>query len=953
MKVEKRDGRLVSFDIDRIRSAITKAANHSSSKLSDYEITALTARVAERIDGEDVVTVEHIQDMVVSILRERQPHIAKVYSEYRDERTRIRDVKSTINRMIHDLVEVDSADSDLKRENANINADTAMGSMLKIGSETSKKYYLDNLVNPEFTKKHNAGLYHIHDSDFADLTINCEFVPLGKLLEKGFNTGQGSIRPPKTLRTAANLSCIILQSSQNDFFGGQAFASYDFTLGKYVALSYVKHVYDTLEIASQFAKDKMPNEAVRKFRYELNTEAVKHVNKYGRIMDTPGNLLLDTSLSALGFEDSAAKQKILDIAKQKTEDEVAQAMEAVVHNLCTMASRAGSQVPFSSLNYGLDTSVEGRMITDKLLTAIDNGLGHGETAIFPISIFKLKKGITDEGSPNHDLFLKACKVSAKRLYPNFISLDAPFNLKYYKEDDPRTHAATMGMTASGSVKLRLFRQGETIDQTMDIRNVKLWLQKEGVITDDMWQRAMCGTDYVRFPDTTLAIFDSTQHAYVTVKTFMMANDAEAQWLDVTTARETLTLTSDHPLCVGRPYAEGQSLLPADIPVEIDGTTYIFSRVKVMNLKLGDYLYSCDGNHQKVIGMHLKDNMLLTGYDFETTSDRFDLSTIVSHNCRTRVIGNKHNHDFEITEGRGNLFVLTLSLPYLALSVKAEHQGDTPLVEAFFNALGEEIHHCINQLDERFEMICRRKAKNFPFSMGQGSYLDSDDLGYDDSIRKAILNGTRTIGFIGLAECLVALIGKHHGESAEAQELGLRIVKFMHDEIEEIGNTTGINYSLMGSPAEGCSGRLAKLLRKNFGVVPGVSDKDYLTNSHHVPVSYNISVWDKIDIEAPYHQYEPAGGISYAEVDIDTTTNVEAFVELVEYMADSGMGYFSINHPVARDPVCGYIGHIPEGGACPRCGRREGEGVSAQTLLKVQTRETSDVKYALNAAMIEH
>lgn len=661
----------------------------------------------------------------------------------------------------------DDISEDLKKENANINVDTTMGAMLKIGSEVSKNYYLNVTLNKKWAENHRLGKWHIHDADFANLTVNCLFIPLKKLLENGFNTGQGSIRPPKTIKTAANLSCIILQSSQNDFFGGQAFSSYDFDMGKYVAKSFVRHIVATLKVVYDFmpTNRKLTTIEVDAFTKKLD----RFIDKHERILNIEGEEVILKALADLRVHRVTYEQHIRPHAYNALVSEVAQAMEAVVHNLCTMASRAGSQVPFSSLNYGLDTSTEGRLIVDKLLDAISNGLGHGETAIFPISIFKLKKGITSEGCINHDLFLKACAVSAKRLYPNFISIDAPFNLKVYDPERPETHAATMG-------------------------------------------------------------------------------------------------------------------------------------------------------------------------------------------CRTRVLEDSTGGERHVTSGRGNLFVVTLNLPYLALEVCEE----LPLVfsntdsktDRFFIKLENELKDCMQQLDERFEHICStRNCQNYPFSIGQELYQDSHKAIIDDDLRTAFMNGTRTIGFIGLAECLVALTGQHHAESEEANELGLRIVKFMYDFVKKQQNKTKINYALMGSPAEGCTGRLARLLREKFGVIKGVTDKEYLTNSHHCPVDYHMCIWDKIDIEAPYHQYENGGGISYIELDVDVTSNVAGFAEIVEYMADSGMGYFSINHPVARDPICGYVGHIPVGEPCPRCGRKEGEGVRADKLIKVQTRATADARYALDASMI--
>lgn len=417
-------------------------------------------------------------------------------------------------------------------------------------------------------------------------------------------------------------------------------------------------------------------------------------------------------------------------------------------------SRAGSQVPFSSLNTGTDITIEGRMVTKNLFLATEAGLGNGETPIFPISIMKLKKGITDKGSPNYDLFKLACRVSSKRLFPNFSNLDAPMNLKYYKPNDPNSEVAVMG-------------------------------------------------------------------------------------------------------------------------------------------------------------------------------------------CRTRVVANVHNPKNAIIPGRGNLFSTTLSLPYLALLTKRSLKPGEDIVEKFFDNLYDVQTEIFDMLMDRFNYIKHRRARNFPFMMGQNIYVDSERLHPDDEIEEVIKNGTIVTGFIGLAECLKVLTGKHHGESKESNELGLKIIKTMHDRCMAMSDHTKLNFSFMAAPAEGCCGRLLKLARQEFGVIEGVTDHEYLVNSFHVPPYYPISAKEKIDIESEYHQYCPAGVISYVELDSDISMNTEAFEQLVDYMAEKGMSYFSINHPVDRDPVCGYIGII--GDRCPRCGRKEGEDVSFEVLKKLSS-YTPDPKY---------
>ena len=470
---------------------------------------------------------------------------------------------------------------------------------------------------------------------------------------------------------------------------------------------------------------------------------------YDQIAYTLIRLINNSKCEAKCFTSVEQLANMYEYAHRNTERDAYQAMEATVHNLCTLASRAGAQVPFSSLNLGTCTSLEGRMVTRNLLLAVEAGLGYGETAIFPISIFKLKKGVNRApGDPNYDLKKLALRVTAKRLFPNFLNLDAPYNLKYYKVGRPETEVTAMG-------------------------------------------------------------------------------------------------------------------------------------------------------------------------------------------CRTRTISNIHDPSKEQVTGRGNLFFTTINLPYLALEVKQEAKDGDDIVSLFFNRLEERLNDVVNLSMDRFNLIAKRKAKNYPFLMGQHLYVGSDDLHPDDSIGEVIKHGSMTAGFIGLAETLVVLTGKHHGESAEAQALGLKIVKYMNDFMTEVSERTKLNFGVMGSPAEGCSGRLLRLTRKKFGTIEGVTDKDYLTNSFHVPVAMQLSAWDKIRIEAPYHQYCPAGHISYLELDADAVSNLDALETIVDTMCDNNMGYFAINHPVDRDPVCGYVGYFPDG-VCPRCGRREGEGVPVSKLLSLRS-----------------
>lgn len=758
----KRDGKKEAYNEAKIQTAIFKAAKAVDGVDEDRaRILAckVQAYILENSIGElefadnDIefykVNIEDVQDSVEKILIENQhAKTAKAYILYRKKRSDIRDASGALMKLMKDLTFSDSKHCEIKRENANINGNSTMGTMLKYGSEIAKDFNKKFLIREEHVKAYEQGIIHIHDMDFYALTLNCLQIDAGKLLDTGFNTGHGALRSPGSIGSASTLVCIIIQSNQNEMFGGQSVPALDFSLAPYVARSYAKNIL--LYLDAQFDNEKLTADiktAIKAYtethRHLMNEEAKKvllqilaeHAQKYGLKIDG---------------------EKALSFAYKKTDKDTYQAMEAMIHNLCTLNSRAGSQVPFSSLNTGMDTTEEGRMVTKNLFLATEAGLGSGETPIFPISIFSMKKGVNRKGDPNYDLFRLACRCSAKRLFPNFNNIDASFNSIYYN-GKPETICAVMG-------------------------------------------------------------------------------------------------------------------------------------------------------------------------------------------CRTRVLGNDYDPAHAITPGRGNLSFTTVNLPYLALLARTENPGlkGEALFEAFVEKAEQYIQLVFAQLLDRFEIQAKRTARNFPFLMGQGIYLGSENLRPDDEIREVIKHGTLSVGFIGLAECLVAIFGKHHGEDAAVNEQGLRIIKYFYDRCKEETKQTGLNFSLIASPAEGCSGRLLRLTRDRFGVLEGVTDRDYFTNSFHVPVFYPIRAWDKIQIEAPYHKYCLAGAISYIEAAEDLSQNIDAFETIVTAMADADMGYFSINHPVDRDPVCGYVGII--GDTCPRCGRHEGEGLPLSVLKKVQG-YSPDPKYA--------
>ena len=647
-------------------------------------------------------------------------------------------MNTRLMKIYEDLTFKSSLENDIKRENANIDGDTAMGTMLKYGSEGAKQFCEMFILDPEHARAHREGDIHIHDLDFYTLTTTCCQIDLLKLFEGGFSTGHGYLREPMDIRSYSALACIALQSNQNDQHGGQSVPNFDYSLAPGVAKTFRRSYRDNLAKALDLhAGIDLCEELARSLLDE--TEAATGLQPAFDGKNGFDQALQARLAEAVGDQAEKVLRFTRKYAVKGTRSATYQAMEALVHNLNTMHSRAGAQVPFTSLNYGTDTSPEGRLVTECLLLATEAGLGNGETSIFPIHIFKVKEGVNfNPGDPNYDLFRLAIRVSAKRLFPNFSFLDAPFNKQYYKEGHPETEAAYMG-------------------------------------------------------------------------------------------------------------------------------------------------------------------------------------------CRTRVVANHYDPTREITYGRGNLSFTSVNLPRIGIRA----HGD---VDWFFEDLDRKIDLVIAQLLARFRLQSQKTVRNYPFLMGQGVWMDSEKLDPDDTVGEVLKHGTLTCGFIGLAECLKALIGKHHGESDEAQNLGLDIIHHMRERMDQATQQYGLNFSLIATPAEGLSGRFVRMDRERFGVIEGVTDRDYYTNSFHVPVYYPISAFEKLRREAPYHAMTNGGHISYIELDGDPTQNLEAFEQVVRFMKECGIGYGSINHPVDRDPICGYTGIIGE--TCPRCGRKAGEGVPLEKLHKL-------------------
>ena len=731
ISIKKRDGRVVPFDPSKIEHAIAHCFMGSGSQKSDETAQELAALVVSQLENDEnipsVPSVEQVQDVVERVLIEKGfVRSAKAYILYRAERSRVREMNTRLMKVFEDIASKDAVDSDIKRENANINGDTAMGSMLKFGSEGAKQFYEMYVLDPRFSAAHHDGDIHIHDLDFYTLTTTCCQIDLLDLFHGGFSTGHGVLREPNDIYSYSALACIAIQANQNDQHGGQSIVNFDYGMAPGVKKTYRKRFRNNLDRALELlggvedSADKA-RAIVDELSEQISLAPNADVDRL--VAEKVAELLPDASQDELNKIVSFVREH----AEKETDKATYQAMEALIHNLNTMNSRAGAQVPFSSINYGMDTSPEGRMVMRNVMLATEAGLGNGETPIFPIQIFRVKEGISfNPGDPNYDLYRLAIRTSAKRLFPNFSFVDAPFNKKYYKEGHPETEIAYMG-------------------------------------------------------------------------------------------------------------------------------------------------------------------------------------------CRTRVIGNVYDPTREVCPRRGNLSFTSINLPRIAIKAK----GD---IGWFFEELERLCNLVHDQLLERLEIISNKKVYNFPFLMGEGVWIDSEKLGWTDSVREVLKHGTLSIGFIGLAEALVALRGKHHGEDPASQNLGLEIVGFIRKFCDECSQREKLNYTCLATPAEGLSGRFVRIDKEKYGIIPGVTDREYYTNSFHVPVYYPISAFEKIAIEAPYHALTNAGHISYIEMDGDPTKNLDAFEKVVRYMHDQGIGYGSINHPVDRDPVCGYNGII--GDSCPKCGRHE-------------------------------
>ncbi|MBR4648968.1 MAG: anaerobic ribonucleoside triphosphate reductase [Bacteroidaceae bacterium] len=697
--VKKRDGRIVGYNEEKIKAAIRKAMLQTEKG----EDESLIQRIADRIGftGREQMEVEEIQDLVeMELMKSPRKEVAKLYIAYRNKRRIARNAKMTSN--FFDII--NAKNNDVTRENANMNADSPAGMMMKFSSESTKPFVDDYLLSEESREAVKSNLLHIHDKDYYPTkSLTCVQHPLDKILQHGFTAGHGESRPAKRIETASVIACISLETAQNEMHGGQAIPAFDFYLAPFVRSSFIEEV---------------------KYIEQLNGE------DYSDLYDAKFPDYLTCELTGM-----TGKERVLHHAINRTVGRVHQAMEAFIHNMNTIHSRGGNQVVFSSINYGTDTSAEGRCVIREILKSTYEGVGNGATAIFPIQIWKKKKGVSYlPTDPNYDLYKYACTVTARRFFPNFVNLDATYN------------------------------------------------------QHEKWD-----------------INDPNRYMY-------------------------------------------------------------------------------------------------------------ELATM---GCRTRVFENRFGPKTSI--GRGNLSFSTMNIVGLAIECMGIKDKEAR-INAFFAKLDNLLEITAKQLNERFDFQRMALAKQFPMVMSR-LWVGSEELGPNDTVEAVINQGTLGIGFIGLAECLIALIGKHHGESEEAQELGLKIVTYMRDRVNDFSERYQHNFSVLATPAEGLAGRFTKGDRKKYGIIPGVTDKDYYTNSNHVPVYYHCSPRHKAEVEAPYHELTRGGHIFYVEIDGDATHNTDAIMDIVDLMDEYNIGYGSVNHNRNRCMDCGYEDATEGLTTCPRCGSK--------------------------------
>ena len=739
--VVKRSGQRVSFNETKVALAIKKGFDSVYEDYDEKLVNTVKEKVLAAIEKEykerKTIGVEDIQDLIEETLKKmKYDEVYESFKGYRERRAASREAfvvkqQHKFVKAIESLGLKSAAEENAKRENANVDGDGPMGTMLHFGSTVSKEFAKAYLMDSKYARAHDEGVIHIHDLDFWAMgTTTCTQIDLSKLFKNGFSTGHGFLRTPNSIASYTALAAIAIQANQNEQHGGQSIPAFDYYMAPGVLKTFNKEFKQSIYNLVEF-------EGFKEF---INFSKVEE------IIDKQESIEFDLNV----FEDITSKSDRLKeifeaaykLAIKKTDRSTYQAMEAFIHNLNTMHSRAGAQVPFSSVNFGTDISPEGRMVIKNYLLATEDGLGHGETPIFPISIFKVKEGVNyNKKDPSYDLFRLACRVSAKRLFPNFSFLDSSFNKPFLVDGDFTTEVGYMG-------------------------------------------------------------------------------------------------------------------------------------------------------------------------------------------CRTRVLANVCGPS--VTPGRGNLSFTSINLPRIGLKHGiALNERDKADMKGFYEELDETMDLVKNQLLQRFECQCSKTRSNFKFLLGSGVWINSEKMDNTTKLRTVLKHGTLSIGFIGLAETLKSLIGEHHGESEKAQKLGIEIVKHMREKCDEYTKEYNLNFTCLATPAEGLSGRFVAIDRSIYGKIKGITDRDYYTNSFHVPVYYKTTVKHKMEVEGVYHKFTNAGHISYVELDGDTVNNVDAFESVVRIMHDNDIGYGAINHPVDRDPVCGYVGVIKD--VCPRCGRHECEGVEMEKI----------------------
>lgn len=952
-RIIKRDGKEVKFCSSKIVTAISKAMSDTEKGVD----ADLASRIAETIckSGETVMHVEDVQDMVeAELMSSDRKDVAQQYIRYRDRRNVAR--KAKLYNVFSDIILAKS--NDVTRENANMNADTPAGMMMKFASESSKPFTEDYLLSPAIKDAVANNYIHIHDKDYYPTkSLTCVQHPLDKILQGGFEAGHGASRPAKRIETASILGCISMETVQNEMHGGQAIPAFDFYLAPYVRRTFVEELKSLEQL-------------------------------YGRSLEHLYNAEIEDYIKA-ELDGLEGDVKCVQFAINQTVARVYQALEAFVHNMNTIHSRGGNQVVFSSVNYGTDTSAEGRCIIREMLNTTYKGVGNGSTAIFPIQIWKKKKGVNYlPEDRNYDLYKQACRVTARRFFPNFVNLDAPFN-QHEKWDinDPERYkheVATMGCVDGeevitykhrGTLYVESFRrmwnrvsechevkeqnEGDGRNLYIDAEDVEIYDTLKGFVkvnrvvrnTSDKWvmvksfngRSLLCTADHPfhtnrgrvyaadlvkddgirigvkQFHEDLADMNDSeiedmakaaVSDKYVPSEAFFLGRESRYKlWLNIICliqnekgsvfkskefAMQCLALYQTLPNSVGR--IEEKT---------INGeTVYEFSSAMFSSYDVIESVTEIDRT--------------AFSYDVETESDHFEVSGIYSHNCRTRVFENRFGDKTSI--GRGNLSFTTVNIVRIALECMAI-EDKAQRLKAFYSKLDEVLDIAAQQLDERFNFQKTALAKQFPLLMS-GLWVGSENLKPDDTIEPVINQGTLGIGFIGLAECLIALVGKHHGESEEAQKLGLEIVSHMREKVVGYSEKYQHNYSVLATPAEGLSGRFTKFDKKKFGTIPGITDKEYYTNSNHVPVYFKCSAKRKAEIEAPYHALTGGGHIFYVEMDGDVTHNPEAVMRVVDIMDRYNVGYGSVNHNRNRCMSCGYENAAKELHECPVCGSKD-------------------------------